>query len=68
MTDQKVNITTSRQWQLFFLTAEALVVVVVYPLLGPGSGGVRWCCVSCESGFSVYIAGPGICVVCLADT
>ena len=30
--------------------------------LGPGSGGVGWCyvCVSCESGFSVYMAGPGI--------
>ena len=29
-----------------------------------------WCyvCVSCESGFSVYKAGPGICVLCLADT
>ena len=27
---------------------------------GPGSGGVGWCyiCVSCESGFSVYMAGP----------
>ena len=23
---------------------------------------------SCESGFSVYMAGPGICVLCLADT
>ena len=29
-----------------------------------------WCyvCVRCESGFSVYMAGPGICVLCLADT
>ena len=37
---------------------------------GPGSGGVGWCyvCVSCESGLSVYMAGPGICVLCLADT
>ena len=23
---------------------------------------------SCESGLSVYLAGPGICVLCLADT
>ena len=39
-------------------------------MLGPGSGGVLWCCVcvSCESEFSVYMAGPGICVLCLADT
>ena len=46
---------SSWQWQRFFITAEPLVVVVVYPLLGPGSGGVRWCyvCVSCESVFSV---------------
>ena len=34
---------------------------------------LRWCgwCrwgVGCESGFSVYMAGPGICVLCLADT
>ena len=31
---------------------------------GPGSGGVGLCyiCVSCESGFTVYMAGPGICV------
>ena len=38
--------------------------------LGPVSGGVGWCyvCVRCEYGFSVYIAGPGICVLCLADT
>ena len=34
--------------------------------LGPGSGAVGWCL--CESGFSVYMAGPGICVLCLADT
>ena len=29
-----------------------------------------WCyaCVSCESEFSVYMAGPGICILCLADT
>ena len=29
-----------------------------------------WCCVCvrCESRFSVYMAGPGICVLCLADT
>ena len=25
-------------------------------------------CVRCESGFSVYMAGPGICILCLADT
>ena len=24
--------------------------------------------VSCESGLSVYIAGPGICILCLVDT
>ena len=38
--------------------------------LGPGSGAVGWCyvCVRCESGFSVKMAGPGICVLCLADT
>ena len=36
----------------------------------PGSGAVGWCyvCVRCVSGFSVYMAGPGICVLCLADT
>ena len=38
--------------------------------LGPGWGAVGWCyvCVRCESGFSVQMAGPGICVFCLADT
>ena len=38
--------------------------------LGPGSGAVGWCyvCVRCESGFSVLMAGAGICVLCLADT
>ena len=38
--------------------------------IGPGSGGVGWCyvCVSCESGFSVQMAGPGTYVLCLADT
>ena len=38
--------------------------------LGPGSGAVGWCyvCVRCESGFSVWMAGPGICVLCLVDT
>ena len=38
--------------------------------LGPGSGTVGWCyvCVRCESEFSVWMAGPGICVLCLADT
>ena len=34
--------------------------------LGPGSGRVVWCyvCVCCESGFSVLMAGPGICILC----
>ena len=38
--------------------------------LGPGSGWVGWCyvCVRWESGFSLYMACPGICVLCLADT
>ena len=38
--------------------------------VGPGYGWVGWCyvCVGCESGLSVYMAGPGICVLCLADT
>ena len=38
--------------------------------LGQWSGAVGWCyvCVRCESGFSVWMAGPGICVLCLADT
>ena len=37
---------------------------------GKGFGGVGWCyvCVSWESGFSVYRAGPCIRVLCLADT
>ena len=32
-------------------------------------GRVGWCyvCVCCESGFSVYMAGPGICILCYAD-
>ena len=31
-----------------------------------GSGRVRWCyvCLCCESGFSVLMAGPGICILC----
>ena len=29
-------------------------------------GGVV--CESCQSGVSVYMAGPGICVLCLAET
>ena len=35
-------------------------------VLGPRSGGVRWCNVgmSCESGFVLWMAGPGICIVC----
>ena len=38
--------------------------------LGPGSGAVEWCyvCVRCGSGVSVLMEGPGICVLCLADT
>ena len=34
--------------------------------LGQGLGGWGGCyvCVSCESGLSVYMAGPGICIVC----
>ena len=38
--------------------------------LGTGSGGVGWgyVFVSCGSGLSVYMAGPGICVLFLADT
>ena len=38
--------------------------------LGPGSGKVRLCyvCVCCESGFFVYMAGPGICILCYGDT
>ena len=38
--------------------------------LGPGSGWVGWChvCVRCVSGLSVYMAGPCISVLCLADT
>ena len=31
-----------------------------------GSGGVVLCL--SESGFSVYMTGPGSCVLCLADT
>ena len=33
---------------------------------GPGSGRVGWCYVGmcCESGFSVLMAGPGICILC----
>ena len=36
--------------------------------IGPGPGGV-WCyvCVSCGSGLSVQMAGPGICILSLAD-
>ena len=37
---------------------------------GYGAWSMVWSyvCVSCESGFSVHMAGPGICVLCLADT
>ena len=30
--------------------------------------GWYYVCVSCESGLAVYMAGPGICILCLADT
>ena len=30
--------------------------------------GLCYFYVSCESGFSGYMAGPGICILCLADT
>ena len=34
--------------------------------LGPRSGRVGWCyvCVCYESGFSVLMADPGICILC----
>ena len=35
--------------------------------LGPGYGqrvGCCYVCVCCESGFSVFMAGPGICILC----
>ena len=34
--------------------------------LGPGSVRVGWSyvCVCCESGFSVLMASPGICILC----
>ena len=37
---------------------------------GLDQGMKGWCyvCVRCESGFSVYVSGPGICLLCLADT
>ena len=37
---------------------------------GLDQGLEGWCyvCVSCECGFSVYMAGPGICVLRLVDT
>ena len=45
-----------------------VLVVVVWVVLGeswwaawPGSGRVGWC-YACESGFSVLMAGPGICI------
>ena len=34
---------------------------------GVGGEGVwegRWCYVRCESGLSVVMAGPGICILC----
>ena len=38
--------------------------------LGLWSGGLGCCyvCVSCESGFYVWMTGPGICILWLADT
>ena len=41
--------------------------VIVDGRLGPGSGMVLCCyvCVSWESGLSVLMAGPDICIVCL---
>ena len=34
--------------------------------LVPGSGRLVWCyvCVCCESGFSLLMAVPGICILC----
>ena len=34
--------------------------------LGPGSGrvGCYYLCVCCKSGLSVYMTGPGICILC----
>ena len=32
--------------------------------LGPGRVGSCYVCVCCESGFSVLMAGPGICILC----
>ena len=34
--------------------------------LGPVSERVGWCyvCVCCESGLSVLMVGPGICILC----
>ena len=34
--------------------------------LGQGLWRVGWCyvCMCCESGFSVLMAGPGICILC----
>ena len=39
-------------------------------LLGPGYGRMGWFYVGvcCESGLFVEMAGPGICVLCSADT
>ena len=34
--------------------------------LGPGSGrvGCSYVCVCCESGLSVLMEGPGVCILC----
>ena len=39
---------------------------VVGGWIGIGPGRVVWyyVCVYCESGFFVYMAGPGICILC----
>ena len=45
---------------------EWMVLGGVCGRLGPGSGMVLWyyACVCCESGLSVLMAGPGICILC----
>ena len=36
--------------------------------LGQGLGGCCYVCVCCESGFSAFMAGPGICILCQEDS
>ena len=52
------------------LTYACVLAAVVWVGSGPGSDGVEGCyvCVRYESGLYVYMAGPGIRVLCLADT